>query len=108
MHAPSDLVPFDIQLAFCARINYTQHVIDFESFNCITGSFFLLCQYTDPASYVAMMRDQAAKRSRMSGDRCNKSRHKLPDLLPKRPASHDLSHRRNEDGFQSALIKAVL
>jgi hypothetical protein len=65
-------------------------------------------QYTDPASYVAMMRDQAAKRSRMSGDRCNKSRHKLPDLLPKRPASHDLSHRRNEDGFQSALIKAVL
>ena len=65
-------------------------------------------QYTDPAAYVAMMREQASKRRHISGDRAAKNRHKLPDVLPRRPTSYVPSLRRNEDDFQVALLKAVL
>jgi len=64
-----------------------------------------ILKLTDPAAYVSLMRDNAAKRNISSSAMEKKERHRLPNVWPKRPVS-DSSLQYND--LQSALIKSVL
>ncbi|XP_057364666.1 cilia- and flagella-associated protein 58-like [Daphnia carinata] len=63
-----------------------------------------ILQAANPAAYVTMMREQAARRNKVMA---TKGRTVLPDVAPKRPISSFSRHGTSNE-LQIALIKAIL